>query len=206
MKTSNVKKILSIVILSLILAITITTIVLAVVPKKLYNPITDNYKAIIVYKDKVSNIYHTADTAAEDDKVIVAKIKEKLEMSVKDNILSSMFQGVGSFEERVIYEKTSTDCMSKVAKVSGSVCLIFDYLKEQTLELKGNVYTHPEGKGKNNSIVYTKIFMPLNNTEDFQKCTVYLAGSDNKSNFQVEFLAHQSELYDYIVNLQWDIV
>lgn len=206
MKTSNVKKILSIVILSLILAITITTIVLAVVPKKLYNPITDNYKAIIVYKDKVSNIYHTADTAAEDDKVIVAKIKENLEMSVKDNILSSMFQGVGSFEERVIYEKTSTDCMSKVAKVSGSVCLIFDYLEEQTLELKGNVYTHPEGKGENNSIVYTKIFMPLNNTEDFQECTVYLTDGDNKSNFQVKFLAHQSELYDYIVDLQWDIV
>jgi hypothetical protein len=65
MKTSNVKKILSIVILSLILAITITTIVLAVVPKKLYNPITDNYKAITVYKDKVSNTYNTADTAAE---------------------------------------------------------------------------------------------------------------------------------------------
>lgn len=206
MKTSNVKKILSIVILSLIVAITITTIVLAVVPKKLYNPVTDNYKAITVYKDKVSNTYNTADTAAEDDKDIVAKIKENLEMSVKDNTLSSMFQGVGSFEERVIYEKTSTDCMSKVAKVSGSVCLIFNYLEEQTLELKGNVYTHPEGKGENNSIVYTKIFMPLNNTEDFQECTVYLTGSDNKSNFQVKFLAHQSELYDYIVSLQWDTV
>ena len=202
MKTSNVKKILSIVILSLILAITVTTIVLAVVPKKLYNPVTDNYNLITVYKDKVSNAYNTADTAAEDDKAIVAKIKEKLEMCVKDNILSSMFQGVGSFEERVIYEKTSTDCVSKVAKV----CLVFTYLEEQTLELKGNVYTHPEGKGENNSIVYKKIFMPLNNTEDFQECTVYLTDGDNKSNFQVKFLAHQSELYDYIVDLQWDIV
>ena len=43
MNSSNVKKILSIVIVSLVLAITAVTIILAVVPKTLYNPIADGY-------------------------------------------------------------------------------------------------------------------------------------------------------------------
>ena len=207
MKTSNVKKVLSIVILCIIVAITVATVVLAVVPKELYNPVNDGYGAITVYKDKVPNTYINVENNSEQDREVISNIEALHEGSVKDNILSTIFQGTGSFEESVVYEKTATDCMSKVAKVADKICLIFNYLDEkQTLVIDGKEYTHPEATGEGQTIVYNKIFMQVSNNEDFQPCTIYLADSSNKSNFKVTFLAHQSELYEYLVGLNWDTV
>ena len=205
MKTSNVKKVLSIVILCVIVAVTVATVVLAVVPKTLYNPIDDGYSAITVYKNTKSNTYKSIAGNSEQDQKVVGNIEEKLALSVKDNILSTIFQGTGSFESTVVYEKTATDCMSSVAKKSNGVCLIFNYLDEQTLVIDGEEYTHPDATGEGKTIVYTKMFMPVSNNEEFQECTVYLAGSNNKSNFKIKFLAHQSELFDYLSDLDWEV-
>ena len=49
--TSRVKKILSIVIISVIVLITALTVILAIVPKRLYNPVTEGYYRVAVYKD-----------------------------------------------------------------------------------------------------------------------------------------------------------
>ena len=68
MDTTKVKKILSIVIISLILAVTILTIVLALVPKKLYNPISEGYSAVTVYKDKNSNTYTFTGEISEEQR------------------------------------------------------------------------------------------------------------------------------------------
>jgi len=207
MKTNNVKKVLYIVILSLFIAITVATVVLAVIPKKLYNPINEGYGAITVYKDKTPNTYINVANNSEQDKEVIANIEKYHADSVKDNILSTLFQGTGSFEESVIYEEKATDCMSNVAKQADTVCLIFNYLdNEQTLIIDGKEYTHPNAKGEGKTIVYNKIFMPVTNNQDFQECTVYLADSSNKANFKITFLAHQSDLYAYLVGLNFDIV
>ena len=96
--------------------------------------------------------------------------------------------------------------MTNIAKQSGKICLVFNYLdNEQTLTINGTKYTHPEAKGEGKTIVYTKIFMEVSNTQDFQECTAYLADSSNKSNFKVKFLAHQSDLYEYLVGLDFNI-
>lgn len=203
MKTSNVKKVLSIVILCVIVAITVATIVLAVVPKTLYNPIADGYSAITIYKDTQSNTYKNVENNSEQDREVVEKVESLHGDSIQDNILSTIFQGTSSFEESVVYEKSATDCMSNVAKKSGAVCLIFNYLDEQVLKINDEVYTHPDATGDNNTIVYTKMFMEVSNNQDFQECTVYLAGSNNKSNFKIKFLAHQSDLYEYLTSLEW---
>jgi len=206
MKTSNVKKILSIVILCVIVAITVATVVLAVVPKSLYNPIAEGYSAITVYKDKQSNTYKNISGNSEQDKNVIKNIENKHDFSVKDNILSTIFQGTASFEKTVVYEKTATDCMSNVAKRDNTLCLIFNYLDEQTLVIDGEEYTHPDATGEDKTIVYTKMFMPVIDNQEFQECVVYLANSNNKSNFKIKFLAHQSELYDYLVSLNWNTV
>lgn len=204
MKTSKVKKVLYVLIISLFIAVTIATVVLAVVPKELYNPINDNFGAVSLYKDgdKIGNLYKNTEGNSEHDREVIANIMELHNSSVKDNLLSTIFQGTGSFEERVVYEESTTNCKDSVATKSGVVCLVFDYVgNEQTLTINGTKYTHPEAKGEGKTIVYTKIFMEVSNTQDFQQCKIYLADSSNKSNFQVEFLAHQSDLYDYLVNL-----
>jgi hypothetical protein len=206
MKTSNVKKVLSIVILTVIIAITIATVVLAIVPKNLYNPIDYDYKAITVYKDKKPNIYNATESGSTQDKDVIKNIVNYHKMSIRDSLLSTIFQGTGSFEERVVYEEVSTDCMSNVAKKANTICLIFNYLDEQTLVLNGEECTHPKATGEGKTITYTKLYMPVLNYDDFQECTIYLTGSDNKSNFQIKFLAHQSELFDYLSDLKWDTV
>ena len=203
MKTSNVKKVLSIVILCVIVAITVATVVLAVVPKTLYNPIADGYSAITIYKDTQSNTYKNVENNSEQDREVIEKIETLHGYSIQDNILSTIFQGTSSFEKSVVYEKTATDCMTNIAKKSGTVCLIYNYLDEQTLVIDDEEYTHPDATGENNTIVYTKMFMTVRDTQDFQECTVYLAGSNNKSNFKVKFLAHQSDLYEYLTSLEW---
>ena len=201
MKTNKVKKVLSIVILSIIVAITIATIVLAVVPKNQYDPIADNYKVITVYKDKKTQNYENVENVSEEKKSVVARIKEEHAASLQDNLLSSIFQGTSSFEKSVVYEKTSTDCKANVANIDGVVCLVFDYLNEQTLKIDGEAYTHSDAKGEGNTITYRKVFMQVSNNDDYQECVAYLADSNNKSNFKIKFLAHQGDLYDYLVNL-----
>ena len=206
MKSSNVKKVLSIVILCLVVAVTLATIILAVIPKKLYNPVTEGYYTVNVYKDKKNNLYLATDTADQEDKDFIEKLNKLQQKSVQDNILSALFQGTGKFEERVVYESTATDAMSKVANVEDQVCLIFNYLDEQTLMMNGKACTHASATGKDNTIVYTKMFMQISDNEQFEECTIYLTGSDNKSNYQVKFLAHQSDIYEYLIGLTWDVV
>jgi len=206
MKSSNVKKVLSIVILCLVVAITLTTIILAVIPKKLYNPISDGYYAITVYKDQESNLYRATENASTEEKDFVDKITKLQQKSVQDNILSALFQGTGKFEERVVYESTSTDAMSKVANVADTICLIFNYLDEQTLIMNGKECTHANATGEGKTIVYSKMFMQISDNDQFEECTIYLTGSDNKSNYQVKFLAHQSDIYEYLTSLNWDVV
>ena len=206
MKSSNVKKVLSIVILCIVVAVTLATIILAVVPKNLYNPISEGYYAITVYKNKESNLYRATENASEEEKTVIEKIKNLQAKSVRDNVLSALFQGTGNFQEEVLYESTVTNAMDKVANVENSVCLIYNYLDEQTLMMNDKACTHEKATGEGKTIVYTKLFMQITNNDEFDVCTVYLTGSDNKSNYRIQFLAHQSVIYDYLTNLNWDVV
>ena len=138
MNSNKAKKIVSIVIISVVLAITILTVVLALIPKKLYNPIANGYDYITVYK-KDASVNNYADEDSDEQKAIIDNIAKYLEKSTKDNVLSSIFQGTG-----------------KVA-----------------------------------------------NDRDFQERTVYVVDGEGNSDYQIKFIAHQSDLYTYIESLQW---
>lgn len=202
MNTSKIKKILSIVIITLILALTVITIVLAIVPKRLYNPITNGYMSVAVYRNKKDRMYFATDDANAEDKVFNTKLSKLLSDSVKDNVLSSIFQGTGKFKSEVL-PGDEGNVMTNVAKVSDGMCLVFMYEEEQTLMFNGKIYKNPQatGKDKDKPVTYTQIFMPIANDQDFQERTVYLADSSNKSAYQIKFLAHQSDIYQLINNL-----
>ena len=197
MKTQKLKKIFSIVIVALVLALTITTIVLAIVPKKLYNPITtEKLQAVTVYRDEIANVYLYNYEGREDTTAVCNDLLDLHEKSLKDNILSSLFQGATSYEPSV--SKTAiTDVLDSKINVAGVLALVFTYSEEQTLVFNGEVYKD-QTIVSSTPVKYKKLMMIVNNSEGYDETMVYLADSSNRSNYNIKFLAHQSELYNYI--------
>ena len=203
MKAKNLKKILAVVVVCLVLALTITTIVLAVVPYSVYNPIKDDFVTMTIYRDEVSILYGNGDKGSEESNKIIDDILDLNEKSLKDNLLSSMFQGVTSYEVEVT--NTSYSTVKNLYDGAGIFCLVFDYLDEvQTLKINDEEYKFEENFSAK-PIEYTKIIMPIVSTEDFQENTIYFV-KDGKSNYQLKYLAHQNEIYEYIKALQWNLV
>lgn len=201
MNSNKVKKIISIVIISVVMAIIVATIVLALIPKRLYNPITEGYEFVAIYQkdNDTSNRYFT-NSESEEQKDVTSKIAEYLEDSFKDNVLSSIFQGTGRYDYRVV--KASTSIESNVTK--NATCVAFGYKEEQKLIFKGEEYKNSQATDPTKTITFVKLVMPVSNDNDFQERTVYLVDSDGSSDYQIKFLAHQNKLYTYIEeSLEW---
>ena len=94
MKSNLVKKIVSITIIAVIAAIAITTVVLALVQKSLYNPINytyydetlekevnvgDNFYSLTLCKDGVANMY--LKEGSEEQKAVINKIRKSIPWS-----------------------------------------------------------------------------------------------------------------------------
>lgn len=199
MNSNKAKKIVSIVIISVVLAITILTVVLALIPKRLYNPIANGYDYITVYK-KDASVNNYTDEDSDEQKAIIDNIAKYLEKSTKDNVLSSIFQGTGKFEYRIVVAKTS-NVETSIAK--NSTCLIFGYIDEQKLMFDGKEYKNPQATDPTKTITFQKLVMPVANDSDFQERTVYVVDGEGNSDYQIKFIAHQSDLYTYIESLQW---
>ena len=110
----------------------------------------------------------------------------------------------GRFENKVV-SKDEGNVSTSIAKASGSVCLVFEYYEEQKLIFNGKEYKNPlRPVDQDETITFTKIYMPLSNDSDFQERVVYLTKGDNKSSYQIKFLAHQGDLYNFVQNLEND--
>ena len=203
--TSRVKKILSIVIISVIVLITALTVILAIVPKRLYNPVTEGYYRVAVYKDgKDAGGYNLTGDMTDKEKDFKKKLARYLDESFKDNCLSAVFQGTGRNESKVI-SKNEENIVSNIAKASGAVVLRFEYSEAQKLIFNGKEYKNSQASDPTKTITFTRIYMPLSNDGDFQERIVYLtSGTSTTSSYQIKFLAHQGDLYNYISSLEND--
>ncbi len=199
MKTNKLKKILSIVILSVVLAITATVIILAVVPKRHYNPVErDNVMVISVWRETVDNSYVRGEIGSEEQNKIANEILDLHEKSLKDNVLSSIFQGTSGFEPEVT--KYGYSDVSKELKKDATISVVLDFAEEQTLKFNGEEYKDTTAQ-TTKSVKYSRAVLTVTNSSSFEKATLYLTDDNFTSSYQIKFLAHQSELYDYIVNL-----
>ena len=198
MKTGNLKKILSIAIITIVLALTITTIVLAVVPKKLYDPLNQDFITMSVWRDGVTNMYAKGDMGSEEQNNVINDILELHDKSLKDNVLSSIFQGTGKYNVKV--ERYGNNDVSKTAKADGVLSLVFSYKTEQKLTINGEEYYDANATVK--TVSYSRAVMVLNKSQSFEESTSYLCDADYVSNCQLKFIAHQSEIWDYIVKLE----
>ena len=201
MKTSTLKKVLSIVIVSVVLALVAVTIILAVVPKKFGNPISTDYVTISVHKDGQKNRFEYHDGATEANFVKNNKIFKEIgrlhEESLKDTLLSAIFQGTGTFKIDVVQDPKG-DALGEVSTGYG---LIFNYLQPQTLKVDGKELKYEEALSSR-TITYTRIVMPLIDSNRFEEGILYLTNDSAESTYQVKYIAHQSELCDYIDSIE----
>ena len=202
MRKNLVKRIVSISVIVLVLALVVTTIVLAVVPKTMTNPIADGFYCIKVYQGSKSAMYTpnpTATGADAEHNEIFNKIVDLHEESLKDTLLSAIFQGTGSFDVRVVKDSTVSNVISTIAEAEGNA-IIFEYSSQQVLKLDGETYEDELSAA--GVVKYDMIVLSLNASDNYEECIAYLADtSTKKSIYQVKFLAHQSELNDYVGSL-----
>lgn len=201
MKTKNLKKILSISIISLVLVLTAVVIILAVVPKKHYNPVDYDFNSISVWRETVTNQYLVKDGnigSDESDKVVkdIIALHEK---SLEDNVLSSLFQGTGSFQPKVTHYSHAN--VKNEFQKDGVISIVFNYVEEQKLIFNGEEYKNTEAQ-ITKAVTFSRAVLVLSKSTSFEKSTLYLTDADFESECQIEFLAHQSELYEYIVGLK----
>ncbi len=193
--TKKAKKIISISIISLVLALTLVVIILAIVPKKHYDPLDTSFNTVTIYKDKSSGMLLSQNSAHKD---VIDDILELHEKSLKDNVLSSMFQGTSSYEVKVYRDKTTS--FSDICNKSGVYALVFDYGTEgKILKMNGEEYRYTYASASR-TITYYRAVLVLTNTTNFEEATLYLINDKDgkQSDCYIKFLAHQSELYDFI--------
>lgn len=203
MKTNTLKKVMSIVIVSIVLALVAVTIILAVVPKRFGNIISDNYATVSVYKNGKEQLFwynaNLNDNNNVEDSKVVKEIDRLHKASLKDNLLSAIFQGTGSFKIEVVQDP-ETNVISFVDK-EGVYGLVFDYTELQTLTVDGKELKY-EQTLSSKTVSYNRIVMPLTDSNRFTDNTIYLCNSSSDSTYQVRYIAHQSDICDYIDSIE----
>lgn len=203
MKTGTIKKVLSIVIISLVLALVAVTIILALVPKKFGNPISNQYTTMCVYKDTKENLFVYTQNATDDNDIKHNQVIDEIERlhveSLKDNLLSAIFQGTGSFEIDVIRDPKNS--VLGFVDAEGVYGLVFDYTTTQTLKVDGKELKYEETLS-DKTVTYNRIVMPLTDSNRFSECILYLTNSSGESTYQVKYIAHQSDICDYIDSIE----
>lgn len=209
MKKNLVKKVASIVIVALVCALVLVTIVLALVPKKLENVIPTGYNSITIYSGDASQTYNVKyDETNPSNSEVASKVLTLHQDSLKDSILSAIFQGVGSFDVNVVNK--SVDNALTTAKDESEYVLTFNYGTTQTLKIGGKEYKH-KADLSGEYVTFDKIIMPLGSKDSFEECTLYLVqkGSTSsttyKSKYRVKYLAHHSDLVKYIDSLEFPV-
>jgi len=212
MKSKKVKKILAIVLVSIVLALTVATIVLALVPKKLYNPMPKrDFAGMTIYRDEIPNAYYYDGENLDDPEVIevngvIDDIVALMDKSVQDNMLSSMFQGALGREVEVekLGSKITGTNLEDLYDKAGVLAIVFNYLGEdQSLKINGEVFEY-KTYFSSKEVKYDKIIMSISNNESYDDCMMYLV-DDNGCEYTVTFYAHQSEIYEYIKGLKWPL-
>ena len=206
MKSNLAKKIVSITVIALVVALVITTIVLALVPKKMADPIASGYSRVVIYQDGVSHAYTYNPNASTDEEKepnkVIDTIKDLHDKSLKDNVLSALFQGTGKFKMEVKKISEKKNASTNIPGEEGNA-IKFEYLGNdaQVLKINGEVYKDEATLGAS-TVTFNSIIMPLGDSENFEECIIYLIDSDDSCFYTVSFLACQAELNDYVSGLE----
>jgi hypothetical protein len=187
------KKIIAIISGSLVAILLTVTIILACTQFTATNVVNSGAYSIEVYKGSSTVALDIHKDYKEYDEIM-----KKYNASLKENNLSSLFQGAKGWKAEVKPEEVT---ISNITSNESTYVLRFIYDEEQTLKLNGKNYIDEE---TDNEITYTCLYVVVNNSANYEDYKVYLAnGNATKSYYNVNLIAHQSGLYEYIGGLKY---
>lgn len=187
---------------SVVGAIIIAIIILAVVSSNFYKPSIDGARDMKIWVDgsifgvgMYTNPDKYGDTGSDNEGQKVYKnVAEKYNATTKESVLTCIFSGAYGFGEKV-EDKTTT--LSNI-KASGIV-LEYTFEGEQTITMNDKIQKDKDG----NTIKFNKIFVEVKNTTDLTETYAYLYNTKNDDSLiRVTFLAKQAELYNYINDMK----
>ena len=195
------KKIIAIIsscVVALLLAVTIT---LACTRFTAVGVVNDGAMSIRVYKGQSTETMEIHNTHR-----YFGEIMDLYKASLKENTLSSLFQGATGFDYTVNNKEVSLSNIT--ANDEGTYVLCFIYNEAKTLTINGEEYVNPNAdasKGENTSVKYKALYVQVKNTAHFTEYNVYIAetGSSTYSYFNVSVIAQQSDLYSYVGELKY---
>lgn len=198
---NTLTKVLTIVAIVLVGLIAVSAITLALV-KSNFNQVIDMSKVegITVYTDSKDN-YYSEDT----NKEVFEQLKKLYNKGTEESVISALFQGAYSKRAKaeVITSTVSTDTLKTPA--SGTYVLKFNLKETQQLKVNGEVVEDSSKYGSDKSIYYNTVYVNIENNTALTKIRCYIISetSINYSYTQVDFVAHHSELFDYISDLDF---
>lgn len=198
---NTLTKVLTIVAIVLVGLIAVSAITLALV-KSNFNQVIDMSKVegITIYTDSKDN-YYSEDT----NKEVFEQLKKLYNKGTEESIISALFQGAYSKRAKaeVITSTVSTDTLKTPA--SGTYVLKFNLKETQQLKVNGKVVEDSSKSGPDKSIYYNTVYVNIEDNTALTKIRCYIISetSINYSYRQVDFVAHHSELFDYISDLDF---
>ncbi len=198
---NTLTKVLTIVAIVLVGLIAVSAITLALV-KSNFNQVIDMSKVegITVYTDSKDN-YYSEDT----NKEVFEQLKKLYNKGTEESVISALFQGAYSKRAKaeVITSTVRVDTLKTPA--SGTYVLKFSLKDTQQLKVNGEVVEDSSKYGPDKSIYYNTVYVNIENNTALTKIRCYIISetSINYSYTQVDFVAHHSELFDYISDLDF---
>ena len=198
---NTLTKVLTIVAIVLVGLIAVSAITLALV-KSNFNQVIDMSKVegITVYTDSKDN-YYSEDT----NKEVFEQLKKLYNKGTEESVISALFQGAYSKRAKaeVITSTVSVDTLKTPA--SGTYVLKFNLKEKQQLKVNGKVVEDSSKYGPDKSIYYNTVYVNIEDNTALTKIRCYIISetSINYSYRQVDFVAHHSELFDYISDLDF---
>lgn len=194
------KKILTIIALSIIAILAATTIILACV-KYNFNVIKiDDVAAVTIYSGTNSEVFD----ADLNKKEQMNKVVDLYKKGSKQNLLNAIFQGnIG--HKNIVSRTYSNELSSKVGS-AGTVAIELAFNQARNLVLDGNEYKYDD----KTTISYRYATILLTNTNSVEEYTIYLysakSGSLSSYYYKVTGLGSFTQLYDYITNYSdWSV-
>lgn len=187
------KKIIAIISGCLVAILLTVTIVLACTQFTATSVVNDGAYAVEVFKGS-----STSTVTIDDSRDEFKQIMKLHKASLKENNLSSLFQGAKGFDAQVKNEEVA---ISTITSNESTYVLHFMYDEAQNLKLNKENYTD---KDNNKVVTYTHLYVVVNNSANYQEYKVYLAdGVATKSYYNVKLIAQQADLYEYVGQLKY---
>ena len=162
------KKILTIVALSLVGLLITTTIVLGFIPSDFSQVSVNEAVNVTVHNGSAFKVYYN-DTDAE----VFDNLVDLFEGQSKQSVLKSLFTGAYSNEASVKNEATSM-----TNKLTNGKWLVYKFDNAQTLYINGEEY-EDKTQTVTTTVTYKKLAMSLTETEGMDEVTMYIFDSQN---------------------------